>query len=62
MKYRLTVTTRKFMKVGENYDYVEVKDDFEFDWETLVAFLGCIVDSSITNEHKFEIKKLAEEE
>lgn len=60
-KYKLTVSTRKFMKVEGDYDYVEFKDEFEFDWETLIAFLGCIVESSLNKDHKFEIKKIVEE-
>lgn len=59
--YKLIITTRKFMKVGEEYDYVEFKNEFEFDWETLIAFLGCFVDNSITPDFKFEIKKIKEE-
>jgi len=58
--YRLIVTMRKFMKVGEGFDYVEITNEFEFDWETLVSFLGCFVDSSITKDIKFEIKKIEE--
>lgn len=58
--YKLIITTRKFMKVGEEYDYVEITNEFEFDWETLTAFLGCFVDSSITKDIKFEIKKIEE--
>lgn len=61
VKYKLTITQRKFMKVGEKYDYVEFESEFKFDWEALVAFLGCIVDSCITNDFKFEIKKIEEE-
>lgn len=60
-KYRLTLYVNKFMKVGEDYQTVEMKDEFDFDWETLVAFLGCIADNSITSNHKFEIKKIKEE-
>lgn len=60
--YRLTIIARKFMKIGEDYDYVEFKNEFEFDWETLTAFLGCIVENSITPDFKFEIKKIREEE
>lgn len=58
--YKLIITTLKFMKVGEDYEYVEFKNEFEFDWETLVAFLGCFVDSSISKDVKFEIKKIEE--
>ena len=60
MKYKLVIATRKYMKVGENWDYVEFKNEFEFDWETLVSFLGCFVDSSISKEITFEIKKIEE--
>ena len=58
--YKLIITTRKFVKVKDDYDYVEISNEFEFDWETLVAFLGCIVESSIKNDYKFEIKKIEE--
>ena len=60
MKYKLIITSLKFMKVGEEYDYVEFKNEFEFDWETLISFLGCFVDSSISKDIKFEIKKIEE--
>lgn len=60
MKYKLIITMRKFMKVGEEYDYVDISNEFEFDWETLVSFLGCFVDSSINKDIKFEIKKIEE--
>ena len=60
-KYKLTITQRKFVRVKEEYDYVEVSSEFEFGWEELVAFLGCIVESSIKNDYKFEIKKIEEE-
>lgn len=58
--YKLIITTRKFVKVKDDYDYVEVSNEFEFDWETLVSFLGCIVESSIKNDYKFEIRKIEE--
>lgn len=57
-KYKLTLYVEKFMKVGDEYKTVEVPNEFEFDWETLVAFLGCIVDNSLTNKHRFEIKPI----
>lgn len=59
--YKLIITTRKFVRVKEEYDYVEIKSEFEFDWETLVAFLGCFVENSITPDFKFEIKKIEKE-
>ena len=58
--YKLIITVRKFAKIKEEYDYVEISNEFEFDWETLVSFLGCIVESSIKNDFKFEIKKIEE--
>ena len=58
--YKLIITTRKFVKVKEEYDYVEIRNEFEFEWETLIAFLGCIVENSIKNDFKFEIVKIEE--
>lgn len=58
--YKLIISQKKFVRVKDEYDYVEVKSEFKFDWETLVAFLGCIVDSSIKNDFKFEITKVEE--
>lgn len=59
MKYKLTLYVSKFMKVGDDYQTVEVPDEFEFeDWETAVAFLGCIA----TKKRKFEIEPIKEAE
>lgn len=57
LKFKLTEYVRKFMQVGDNYDYVEVEKDYECEtYDDLQNLFLTLVDFS-SGPLKFEVKK-----
>lgn len=61
MKFRVREYIRKYARVGDKYDWVEVeKDYFPNTWDDLQNLIGTLVDYA-DGSIKFEIKKIEEE-
>ena len=60
-KYKLTLFVSKFMKVGEDYQVVDVPAEFYLkDWDDVQNIIGYLVEGSEDKPVRFEIKKLKE--
>lgn len=44
--YKVTQYVNKFMKVGDDYQTVEVPNELVFDWDGLITFIGCLAEGS----------------
>lgn len=61
MKYEVTLFMNKYMKVGEEWQDVDVKRTFTFpSWDDVQDFIGYIVDGA-KGAVKFEIAEATEE-
>ena len=58
--YKVTQYVSKFMKVGDDYQTVEVPNELVFDWDGLVAFIGCLAEGG-KGPHKIEFKTIEKE-
>lgn len=57
LKFKLTEYVRKFMQVGDNYDYVEVEKDYECEtYDDLQNLFLTLVDFS-SGPLKFKVEK-----
>lgn len=61
MKYKITLFMSKFMRVGEEYQTVDVSGEFVLDWDGVQNLLGYMIEGSKGKALKFEIQAIMEE-
>lgn len=60
MKFTVTEFIKKYMKIGDDYQYVEVEKKYSVnDWDNLQNMLMSLIDFS-DGPIKFEVRKEAE--
>ena len=59
--YKVTQYVSKFMKVGDDYQTVEVPNELMFDWDGLITFVGCLVEGS-KGPHTIKFQTVEKEE
>ena len=58
IRFEVTQYIRKFMKVGDDYDYVDVENDYAVsNWDDLQSLLLALIDFG-KDETKFRVKKV----
>ena len=58
IRFEVTQYIRKFMKVGDDYDYVDVENDYVVNnWDDLQSLLLTLIDFG-KDETKFSVKKV----
>ena len=61
MKYTITLMMSRYLKVGEEWQDVDVKRTFTFtSWDDVQNFIGYLVDGA-SGSVKFEIEEVNEE-
>ena len=58
--YKVTQYVSKFMKVGDDYQTVEVPNELVFDWDGFVAFIECLAEGG-KGPYKIEFKAIEKE-
>ena len=62
MKFTVTEFIKKYMKIGDDYQYVEVEKKYSVNnWDDLQNLLGTLIDFA-EGSIKFEVKKEADDE
>lgn len=57
-RFEVTQYIRKYMKVGDHYDYVDVENDYVVNnWDDLQSLLLTLIDFG-KGETKFSVKKV----